>query len=88
MLFGVVMSTIKRKYCKLHGWAPHLEYYMATMVDYNTQEVTVELVRECRRCNPPAALSAGKRILAKLRGFKLHKSMTAKAYLASLINRS
>lgn len=59
---------IKRKYCNLHGWAPHFEE---------------EDFWFCSRCFPSTALTTGKRILATLRGFKLHKSMTAKAYLAS-----
>jgi len=83
MWLEVPVSIIKRKYCNLHGWAPHLEYLMVTGVDYDTKEVTVDLVRECRRCFPLEELSEGKRILAKLRGFRLHKSMTAKTFLAS-----
>jgi len=75
------MSTIKRKYCNLHGWAPHSwEVYVEGL---GTESTRVFCICQCNRCHPPGELSEGKRILAKLRGFRLHKSMTAKAFLAS-----
>lgn len=78
------MVTIKRKYCNLHGWTPHSLEILASpeMESGEGTFICYQIGWVCCRCDPPRELSVGKRILAKLRGFKLHKSITAKAYLA------
>ena len=71
------MFTIRRKFCRLHGWAPHRT--LKGLADFWTGEIPHYKV--CLRCHPPAEFSKTASIKAFFRGFKLHDSTTAKQFL-------
>ena len=70
------MSTIKRKYCKLHGWVTFSDRRYDTLVQGWTLWKW-----ECTSCKPPEELTTGQKIRKQMRGFKLHKSMRAKDFM-------
>lgn len=60
-------SGVKRKYCRLHGWAPHTD---------NEQGYV------CCRCSGVPGLTRTEKIKAFLRGFKLPKRVRARDFVA------
>lgn len=57
---------IKRKYCRLHGWAPHAD---------DEQGFT------CCRCKGVPGLTRTEKVKAFLRGFRLPKSVKARTFV-------
>jgi hypothetical protein len=71
------MSKIKRKFCHLHGWAPHVVTQYATDLwfeDYITHKV-------CCRCHPPAGLTKVQKIKNFLKGFSLPERVKARDFV-------
>lgn len=63
-------SRIKRKYCRLHGWAPHMFRAMGEGRPSG-----------CCRCIGVPGMTRTEKIKAFLRGFKLPRSVKARNFV-------
>lgn len=74
-----VSSRVKRKYCRLHGWAPHTLAFRPLMTSSRKQQ---ELHYQCCRCAGVPGMTRTEKIKAFLRGFKLPKRVKARNFVA------
>lgn len=70
---------IRRKFCSLHGWAPHRIHYWQDMLDF-------EKLVTCCRCRPAYELTKTAKILGFMRGFKLPRKVKARDFVGSRFN--
>ena len=68
---GTELVKIRRKWCRLHGWAPHQTWTGKSGIKY----------RSCCRCAGAEGYTRGEKIKAFLRGFRLPKSVRAREFV-------
>lgn len=78
-----VSLRVKRKFCRLHGWAPHALMFRPLITSSRKQQ---ELHYQCCRCAGVPGMTRTEKIKAFLRGFKLPRSVKARTYIGNRFN--
>lgn len=69
---------VKRKFCRLHGWAPHTLTFRPLLTSSRAQQ---ELHYQCCRCSGVPGLTRTEKIKAFMRGFKLPRRVKARDFV-------